>query len=96
MGLFDRNSLISLGTGLFSQYTGVQLTPAGTAPVQATLPANRTGTPAQDPLSGPGSNGVSSTAGKYGTSLFSGGVNPLLLVVGSIVVVAAIVMVARR
>ncbi len=96
MGLFSRDALVNLGTGLFAQYTGVNLTPAGTAPVQATLPATRTGTPAQDPLSGPGSNGVSSTAGKYGTGLFSGGINPLYLVVGSILVVAAIVMVARR
>lgn len=95
MGLFSRDSLVNLGSSLFTQYTGVNLTPAGTPPVQATLPATRTGTPAQDPLSGPGSNGVSST-GKYGNSLFSGNVNPLYLVVGSIVVVAAIVMIARR
>ncbi len=96
MGLFSRDSLVNLGSSLFSQYTGVNLTPAGSAPVQATLPATRTGVPAQDPLAGPGSNGVSSTAGKNGTSLFGGGVNPLYLVVGSIVVVAAIVMIARR
>ncbi len=95
MSLFSRDSLVSLGSGLFSQYTGYSLTPAGTAPVQATLPATRTGTPAQDPLSGPGSNGVG-TGSKYGSGLFSGGVNPILIVVGSIVVVAAIVMIARR
>ncbi len=95
MGLFSRDALVNLGSSLFSQYTGVNLTPAGTPPVQATLAPTRTGVPAEDPLSGPGSNGVSTT-GKYGSSLFSGGVNPLYLVVGSIVVVAAIVMIARR
>ncbi len=95
MSLFDKTSVLNAVGGLFTQYTGVSLTPAGTPTVQATLPATRTGTPAQDPLSGPGSNGVSST-GKYGSSLFSGGINPLYLVVGSIVVVAAIVMIARR
>lgn len=95
MGLFSRDSLVSLGTGLFSQYTGVSLTPGGTKPVQASLPATRTGTPAEDPIAGAGSNGLRTSSGTS-RGLFPDGINPLYLVVGSIVVVAAIVMIARR
>lgn len=96
MGLFDKNSALSALGGLFQSYTGVSLTPAGTSPVQATLPATRTGTPAQDPISGAGANGMVTSV--KGSSLFSGNsaITPILIIVGSIVAVAAIVMIARR
>lgn len=100
MGLFDAkaltNSVLSAAGGLFTQYTGVNLTPAGSPPVQATLPATRTGTPAQDPIAGAGANGIKSTGDKNSGGLFNGSVSPALLIVGTLVAVAAIVMIARR
>lgn len=96
MGLFDSQSLktnlLGAATSLFNQYSPVQLAPAGTKPVQATLPATNNGTPAQDPIV---QNGLRTT-NVNGTMGLFGGVNPLYLIVGSIVVVAAIVMIARR
>lgn len=96
MSLFNTDSLktalVSAGTGLFNQYSPVQLAPAGTKPVQATLPATRTGTPAQDPIV---QNGLR-TADTGNRGLFSGTVSPYLIAVGAIVAVAAIVMIARR
>lgn len=98
MGLFDskslKSALVNGATGLFNAYSPVQLTPAGTLPVQATLPATRTGTPAQDPVAGAGSNGLRTT--DSGSNGLFGGLHPAILVVGAIVAVAAIVMIARR
>lgn len=96
MSLFDTSALKGSLVSLFNQYSPVQITPAGTAPVQATLPATRTGTPAQEPIAGAGANGIVGTGSKTSGGLFSGSVSPALLVVGTLIAVAAIVMIARR
>lgn len=95
MSLFDsatlKSTLAGAATSLFNQYSPVQLAPAGTKPVQATLPATRTGTPAQDPDTQSGRRTTDT-----GTAGLFGGISPALLVVGVLVSVAAIVLIARR
>lgn len=96
MSLFNsdslRTALTGAATGLFNSYSPVQLAPAGTRPVQATLPPTNNGTPAQDPIV---QNGLR-TAGTGNGGLFSGNVPAWMIAVGAIVAVAAIVMIARR
>ncbi len=95
MGLFSsatlKSTLAGTASGLFSQLTGVSLAPGGVLPVQSTLPATRTGTPAQDPIVQAGLRDTDT-----GTKGLFGSVSPMILVVGALVAVAAIVVIARR
>ncbi len=86
-------TLVNSATSLFNSYSPVKLTPAGSPPVQATLPPTRTGTPAQDPIV---QNGLRMSDSNGSRGLFSGSIHPAIIVVGAIVAVAAIVMIARR